>query len=154
MTKYPFLFTFLDKVEGNGFLADVAVHGRLLAEEQDGSWWMFGVNPGGVAAQGATRAEAYIEFRQSVMRVLFDLAVQSGTDFYAFRKAAKKFFDETNRPTEAEWQAARQQVRAGKITIEDMRRESAESPRRIEIKPKKVFRAKGNSVDPKASVAA
>ncbi len=153
MATYPLLFTFLDKVEGNGYLADVAVHGRLLAVEQDEVWWMYGVNPGGVAAQGKSRAEAYGEFRRSVMKVLFDLATEAA-DFYAFRAKAKAFFEETNEPTLKEWQEARDQVRAGKVTIEGMRRETAESPRRIEINQKKTFAAKDNAVDPQASVAA
>ena len=62
--------------------------------------------------------------------------------------------NEVNTPTLAEWQAAREQVRAGKITIEGMKREVAESPRRIEIKKKQTFAAKDNAVDPQAAVAA
>jgi len=157
MATYPLLFTFLEKVEGNGFLADVAVHGRLLAvEEEDGVWWMNGVQPGGVAAHGATRAEAYAEFRKTLMHVLFDIATQSRT-FFDFRKAAMKFFEEVNRPTLVEWDQARQLVRAGKLTIDGMRRETAEAPRRIEIKQKqhlKDFKAKDNATDPGETVAA
>lgn len=154
LNTYPFFFTFLDKVEGNGYLADVAVHGRVLATEEDGVWWMYGVNPGGVAACGKSRAEAYTEFRKAVMSVLFDIATRSSKDFFAFRKEARRFFDEVNCPTLAEWEAAREQVRAGKVTIEGMRRETQESPRRIEIKQKKKFAAKDNRTDPQAVVAA
>ena len=153
--QYPFLFTFLDKVEGNGYMAHVEVHGRLLAvDEGEDGWWMYGVEPGGVAAHGKTRTEAYTEFRKSVMRVLFDFAVEANGEFHAFRKAARQFFDEKNVPTEKEWQAARDEVRAGRVEIEGLRRETNESPRRIEITHKKTFAATGNAIDPAESVAA
>lgn len=153
MTHYPLLFTFLDKVEGNGYLADIAVHGRLLAAEEDGTWWMYGVNPGGLAAPGSSRPAAYIEFRKTLMQVLFDMALEA-TNFYDFRKKAKKFFEETNEPTLAEWEEARKQVRAGKTTLDGIRLETRESPRRIEIKEKKSFAAKDNATDPQVAVAA
>jgi hypothetical protein len=153
VTHYPLLFTFLDKVEGNDYLAEVAVHGRLLAAEEGGKWWMYGVNPGGLAAVGDSRAEAYIEFRRTLMRVLFDIAAEAG-DFHAFRRRTRRFFDEVNGPALAEWEAAREQVRRGKVNIEGMRRETSESPRRIEITHKQKFVAKHNRTDPPAAVAA
>lgn len=152
-STYPLLFTFVDKVEGNGFLAGIKVHGRLLAVEEPGTWWMYGVNPGGLAACGETRVEAYTELRQALMQVLFDIATES-KDFYAFRKAAKDFFDETNTPHLKEWEAAREQVRAGNITLDGIRTETAESPRRIEIDEKQTFAAKDNATDPHVAVAA
>lgn len=150
---YPLLFTFVDKVEGNGYLAHVAVHGRLLAVEEEKGWWMYGVNPGGVAASGESRGDAYIAFRKAVMEVLFDLATEA-EDFYEFRKAAIRFFEETNKPTEADWGAARKLVRDGKIDLEGVRRETNESERRIEVNLKKSFTAADNATDPQAAVAA
>jgi hypothetical protein len=156
MSRYPFLFTFLDKIEGNGYLAHVAVHGRLLAVEEDGVWWTYGVNPGSAAASGKSLAEAYAEFRNTVMRVLFDMATEANSDPYAFRSAAQRFFDETNEPTEKEWKDAREEVRAGKVNIEGMRKETNEAPRRLEIKIKQTLTAADNATDPDAapSVAA
>ena len=153
MAMYPLLFTFVDKVEGNGFLADIRVHGRLLAAQEEDGWWMYGVNPGGLAACGDTRAAAYTEFRKTLMKVLFDIATEA-RDFYAFRTAAKKFFDEVNEPNLKDWEQARADVKAGRITIDGMRRESAESPRRIEVTQKQTFAAKDNATDPHATVAA
>ena len=150
---YPLLFTFLDKVEGDGYLPEVAVHGRLLAVQEDEGWWMYGVNPGGLAASGKDRGQAYAEFRKTLMEVLFDIA-SDAPDFYTFRKLATKFFGETNEPTLKEWEAARQQVRAGSINVENMQHETAESPRRIDIKQKQTFAAKSNTTDPQAVVAA
>ena len=153
MTQYPLLFTFLDKVEGKAFLAGVAVHGRLLAEEADGVWWMYGINPGGLAASGKTRAEAYTDFRSSLMKVLFDIAADE-PDFYAFRKRAKEFFEEDDRESIEEWMTARERVRKGEINLEGLKRETAESPRRIEITQKNAFHPQGNAVDPQVAVAA
>ena len=154
MTQYPLLFTFLNKVEGNNYLAEIAVHGRALAEKEEGGWWIYGVHPGGLAASGPSLPEAYAEFRKAFLKVLFEEASEAD-NFYAFRAGARKFFDEISRPTLAEWEAAREQVRAGKITIDGMRQETAESPRRIDIKEKQTFAAKDNAVDdPQAAVAA
>jgi len=153
MAYYPLLFTFLDKVEGKEYLADVKVHGRLLAEQEDDVWWMYGVNPGGLAASGKTRAEAYMEFRTTLMKVLFDLATDA-PDFYAFRADARRFFDEVDSETLDEWAVAREQVRKGEINLEGMRRETAETPRRIEISHKQTFHPEGNVIDPQVAVAA
>ena len=153
MTAYPLLFTFVDKVEGHGFLADLRVHGRLLATQEADAWWMYGVNPGGVAADGDTYAAAYTAFRKALMEVLFDIATEA-RDFYAFRTVAKQFFDEVNEPNLADWERARADVKDGKVTIDGLPRETAESPRRIEIFEKKQFAAKNNTTDPHATVAA
>jgi hypothetical protein len=154
MTRYPLLFTFLDKVSGKGYLANVAVHGSVLAvKEGDDAWWMYGVNPGGLAAPGKTWGEAYIEFRNTLMEVLFDIASEA-KDFYEFRAAAKKFFDERNEPTYRDWLAARTEVKAGNIELDGLRHESSESPRRIEINPLEKFHPRDNAVDPQAEVAA
>ena len=153
MVQYPLLFTFLDKVEGKEYLADVKVYGRLLAEQDGETWWMYGVNPGGLAASGKTRTEAYIEFRANLMKVLFDLATEAPHSF-AFRTAAKQFFDEVDPETVAEWDAAREQVRRGNVNLEGIKRETAEAPRRIEISEKQTFHPQGNVVDPQLAVAA
>lgn len=152
-TSYPLLFTFLHKVEGNGYLAEIKVHGRLLAVQEEDCWWMYGVNPGALAASGPSRAEAYMEFRKTLMEVLFDLASESDS-FYEFSAAAKAFFHETDPDSIAEWEAARELVRAGKVTIEGMTRETSESPRRIEVTKKQDFTAKDNAVDPNMAMAA
>jgi len=153
MTQYPLLFTFTDKVEGKAFLAEVIVYGRLLAEEADGVWWMYGINPGGLAASGKTRSEAYTEFRSSLMKVLFEIAADE-PDFYAFRKRAKEFFDEADDESVAEWESARERVRTGEVTLEGLKREANPLPPRIDIKEKVTFHPQGNVVDPQVAVAA
>ena len=60
--ELPLIFTYRDLVYGTGILAEVRVRGRVLAvTEQDGVW-MYGVNPGGLAAPGATIPEAHAAF--------------------------------------------------------------------------------------------
>jgi len=153
MTQYPLLFTFRQKVEGNNYLADVKAYGRLLAEEEDGTWWMYGVNPGGLAASGSTRAEAYSEFRETLAKVLYDLATDV-PDFHAFRGAAQRFFYETDQETVSEWEAARELVKSGEIDIKGMRREESKSPALIEVDRKQEFHPQGNTVDSQLAVAA
>jgi hypothetical protein len=45
MTHYPLLFGRREKVEGNGFIARVAVAGRVLLTDEDGEFWVEGINP-------------------------------------------------------------------------------------------------------------
>jgi hypothetical protein len=133
MAQYPLIFAFSDKVTGNGYLADVTVHGSVLATHEEGGWWMYGVNPGALAASGTTMTEAYVEFRKSFFRVLVDIATEAES-FYDFRKAAKAFFDELNEPTYEEWEAARELVRAGQLDLKGIRHDPSPGPRRIEVK--------------------
>ena len=105
MTRYPILFGFQDLIAGNGFVAGVTVNGRaLLVDEEDG-YWMYGVNPGGIAASGATASEAQAEFRVIYRSVLFDAAAEA-VDFASFRSEVERFFSETNEPTKTEWDEA------------------------------------------------
>lgn len=161
MTKYPMLFSFHDKVSGHGFLADVTAHGRALAvHEDDGSWWMYGIQPGAIAGGGNTLLEAYVDFRRTFTAVLFDSAAEAGT-FWAFRDEVSRFFDETDPQSVSEWEAAVQDVRQGRITAKElavsptgMREERAESPRFIEIKCKQHFQPADNALDLPLAVAA
>jgi hypothetical protein len=47
MTCYPLLFARRELVEGNGFVARVAVSGRALLTDEEGEVWVEGINPGG-----------------------------------------------------------------------------------------------------------
>jgi hypothetical protein len=117
MTKYPVLFGFRDLVAGNGFVAGVAVHGRALLVDEGDGFWMYGVNPGGLAAGGKGHGEAQAEFRQGYRSVLFDIAAQA-TDFDSFRRLVLSFFDETNEPTRQEWGEALAGVRNGTVVAD------------------------------------
>jgi len=94
MTHYPLLFGFRDLVAGRGFLAGVAVHGRaLLVHDDDLGYWMYGVNPSGLAAGGADVGEAQCSFRETYRTVLYDIA-EDVDSFEAFEAEVRRFFDE------------------------------------------------------------
>lgn len=157
MNHYPLLFTYLDKVSGDGFLASVAVHGRGLAADEGDGWWMYGVQPGDLAAGGATFTEAQCEFRRTLTTILFDIA-EGAKDFKTFRAEVSRFFKGINHPTEEEWQAAVLEVRAGKITAdaisEGLQMKPADSPRYVEVKLLRAFKLKDNILEPQMAVAA
>jgi hypothetical protein len=117
MTQYPILFGFRDLVAGNGFAAGVGVNGRALLVDEGDGFWMYGVNPGGLAAGGTNHGEAQAEFRQGYRSVLFDIATQAA-DFESFRREVQSFFQETNESTEREWNAALAEVRKGNIVAD------------------------------------
>lgn len=117
MKRYPLVFGFRDLVAGEGFLAGVTTEGRALMEAEDDGAWVYGVNPGGVAAGGPDKGEAFAAFKKSYLSVLFDLAKTSAT-FEAFKSAVEAFFEETNGPAAGEWDEAVREVREGKITAD------------------------------------
>jgi hypothetical protein len=132
MTRYPILFGYSDLVLGSGFVATVSLNGRALLEEDGGDFWMFGVNPGGLAAGGADRGAALSAFRSAYRSVLHDLASEA-VDFDRFRNDVESFFRETNTPTLQEWEEAVAAVRSGTVTADWLAKRSAETPCRIEV---------------------
>ena len=117
---YPLVFAFRDAIVGKGFVADVAVQGRvLLTDEADGDVWMFGVQPGGVAGGGGNRSEAFHEFKKSYLSVLFDSAVECAS-FADFESDVKRFFSEVNAPNEKVWLNALAAVREGKLSLPNL----------------------------------
>ena len=138
-TKYPLLFTYRDTLFGNGFLVEVqAVNGRALCvKESDDEFWVYGVNPGGMAASGNTADAAHTAFRKAFSHILIDLAHDSDS-FEAFRTAVARFFDDANPGYEAEWQTATHAVRRGEVALDDVPVMPANSPRSIAISIKQV----------------
>jgi hypothetical protein len=126
MTRYPLLFGFRDLIAGNGFVAGVAVNGRALLVDEGDGFWMYGVNPGGLAGGGANHSEAQAEFRQGYRSVLFDIAAEAA-DFGSFRQQALRFFEETNEPTRQEWEEALAEVRKGEVVADWLPTKKAES---------------------------
>lgn len=132
MTHYPLLFGFRDLVAGNGFIAGVDLRGRaLLADEGDG-FWMYGVNPGGIAAGGANAGEARSEFRVMYRSVLFDIAAEAKS-FNEFQLQVQQFVEETNSPTAAEWEEAVSSVRSGKVKADWLPKRKAESTIGVQV---------------------
>jgi hypothetical protein len=127
MLRYPLVFDIGGLIAGNGFVASVSLHGRALVEEEEtgGAVWIFGVNPGGAAADAPTRGEAFQAFKESCFSVVLDLAELSGT-FEEFKTAVDRFFHETNEPTEREWKDAVTEVREGQLAVEGLEKGSAD----------------------------
>jgi len=134
MTRYPILFNRRELIEGNGFVAGVAVRGRALLtdEEEEGEYWVEGVNPGGFAARGGSPSEALAAFVAELRTVLFDIATD-GRSFEEFRADVEKFFHETNKIALAEWEEAVQEVRNGRVKVDWLTHRPAESPLGIEV---------------------
>jgi hypothetical protein len=128
----PLLFTFRDTVSGNGYFARVAFHGRALAVREDDGVWMYGVQPGGLAAGGKDEGEAYLTFRQEYTAVLYDIAAEA-TTFDEFRAEVQSFFDQASQDTLQAWEAAVEDVRKNKVNVEGIPRQPAESPRYVEV---------------------
>ena len=126
-TTYPLVFSFRDTVNGNGFVAHVVASGRvLLTDEGDGDIWMFGVQPGGVAGGGHERSEAFREFKKSYLSVFFDIAAEA-TSYEDFAESVSQFFSEVNAPNLEVWTDAVRAVRAGKLSLSDLKSTNADS---------------------------
>ncbi|RPH54376.1 hypothetical protein EHM82_06955 [bacterium] len=132
VTCYPLLFGFKDLIAGNGFFAGVTVAGRALLADEGGGFWMYGVNPGGVAAGGATAAEAQAEFRRMYTSVLFDIAAEAAS-FEELKAEVEQFFHATNEPTAVEWETAVADVRQGRTDADWLPKKRAESKIGVEV---------------------
>ena len=154
MSAFPFFFTFSDKVEGNGFVADVRMMGTLLGMKEDDSTWMYGVQPGGIAATGQNEDEAFSTFRRTYQSVLFDMA-EEADDFSKFKQRVKIFFDEICEETKQEWDEAVEAVRRGDIEAGGLEKKNADKHRPyVQVKTVKKPTAQHNMLDELRSVAA
>ncbi|HYN22386.1 MAG TPA: hypothetical protein VE078_15605 [Thermoanaerobaculia bacterium] len=114
-------------VEGNGFVAGVIIAGRALVIEEEGRFWVEGVNPGGFSAGGDSRQGALFELGSELRAVLFDFAADSGS-FEEFRASVEQFFHETSAMVLKEWEEAVEEIRAGKVTADWLKTRPADSP--------------------------
>lgn len=137
-TKYPLLFTYRDTLFGNGFVVEVqAVNGRALCVREEDAFWMYGINPGGMAASGEDPEAAHMAFRKAFSSILIDLASVSGS-FEEFQIAVKQFFEDTNGGYEQEWTEALPAVQRGDVKLEGVPVMPANSPRSITVSIKQV----------------
>jgi len=137
-TQYPLLFSYRDTLFGNGFLVEVqATNGRALCVREPDEYWVYGINPGGMAAHGATPDAAHAAFRKTFSHLLVDLVLGSD-NFEAFQAAVQTFFEDTNHGYEAEWQQAIIAVRRGEVSLEGIPLVPANSPRKIVVSMKQV----------------
>lgn len=163
MSKYPVLFTFRDTISGNRFLAEVVMEGRLLVVNEGDGWWMYGVEPGGLAEGGTTAADALLALRRSYSEVLFDFAAKANTSFKAFKARVERFFHEKSEALEPEWRDAVTEVRKGAITPDGLEvrskpieKKPADSKRRVRVRLLRLGEVspKDNQLDLPLAVAA
>lgn len=125
MQRLPLYFDLRLVVDGGDFLASVGLRGRITCEEEFGSIWMYGVNPGGLAENGEDLESAYANFRRALTEVVSDCA-RRAADFGAFRDDVEEFLMGTTEDIVDEWVAARQRIRDGNVPDLRLLRETAD----------------------------
>jgi hypothetical protein len=91
--------------------------GRALMAHEDDAWWIYGVRPGALAETGVTPQEAFLRFRNTYKKVLFDMA-EGFTDFESFKNEVERFYHEPDDEEERRWMGAFQDLRSGKVQPE------------------------------------
>jgi hypothetical protein len=152
LTHYPLLFGRRELIEGNGFIAGVALHGRLLLTEEGSEFWVEGVNPGGIAARGENPGEALAAFCAEYRVVLFDIAADARS-FEEFKAEVERFFNDTSPTAVREWLTAVEEVKAGKVHADWLRKQPADSPLEISVVLVRQPQAANNEED-EAAIAA
>lgn len=153
-TAIPLLFTYRDCLFGNGFVVEVrAENGRALCVHESDGFWMYGVNPGAMAAYGADVTQAHYEFRAMFSSILKDLASEANS-LEEFQALVGQFFNDTNPGYEREWSLAVQAVRRNEVDAEWLPRVSAESPRSVSVSMKQYFSASDNEANLELAEAA
>jgi predicted RNase H-like HicB family nuclease len=121
VTEHPIMITLQDAITGDGFIARVTLCGRtLMRKEQDDKWWMYGVQPAGIAASGANVDEAFLRFRNRYKEILSDIALDSKGDFAAFKNEVERFYNEPD--------ADDSDARAWEQALKAIRSEGSELP--------------------------
>ena len=132
MVNYPLLFEYKDLVSGKGFLVGVAIAGRALIQQDEDGFWMYGVQPGGICADGDSQKEAAAEFRALYRAVLYDIAAQA-PDFDSFQDEVRDFFADEDQVLAKAWNEAVAEVRQGSLASDWLQKQPAESPRSVEV---------------------
>ena len=131
--RFPLFINLHVPVACRGDFASVTMKARVLVEKyEDGEFWMYGINPGGICTEGDSLESAHRSFSERLLSKLF-AAAEEAADFLSFSKDIREFFQDVNRPYLDRWKQALEEVRAGKIDIEKMPREPGESEPTINI---------------------
>lgn len=134
MNDHPLIFKFKGVLQTPAFVAGITVEGHVLATlEEDGQWWLYGVNPGGMAQCGATLDQAYANFRTFFKGIVEDMAAEASS-FEAFKVDLAKFIADTDSEDGARWAKARAELKAGQAaeaSFSKMTRVTGESVPRL-----------------------
>lgn len=126
--RLPLLFSFQRIVAGNGFIAQLSMDGRALLEREGDEDWITGVAPVGWTEGGATRQEAFLNFRRGWELLIDDIAESAG-DSAAFEAALRALTQIQCESLATQWEAARQELRASEFTDPQLTtREAAVEP--------------------------
>lgn len=154
MTHYPLVFGLRDVIQGEGFLAGVAVEGRaLMHQEADNYTWIEGVNPGGFTETGASATEALANFRRAYTAILFDIASEAPS-FAEFKAEVRSFFEDCAPQPVRDWEKAVEDVRAGRVSADWLNHKPAETPVRLEVVQFDQPSVKNNEVEVGPALAA
>lgn len=108
--NYPLFPSYQGAVIGKGFVADISARGRILASLDAEGWWLYGVNPGAVAADGHSLEDAHAQIRETLRLVFIDFA-EEAQSFDEFKARVTLFFDETGDDAVEDWKAAVEAIR-------------------------------------------
>jgi hypothetical protein len=146
-TAIPLLFSYQVSLFGNGFVVEVkANNGRALCVREADGFWMYGINPGAMAAFGDDLDAAHAEFRHTFSGNLKEMAAEAKS-FDEFRASVTEFVTDTNRGYERAWLTAVEAVRRNEVDVAELPRVAAESPLSIEVSIKEHFNAADNSAN-------
>ena len=152
----PLLFTFRRTLFGDGFVVEVkASNGRALCvHEDDETVWMYGVNPGGMAAFGRDAVEAREAFADAFTKILKDIVLKS-VSFEDFERMVHDFFEQTNDGFEQDWAEAVQTVKMGGVAPDGLPLIKADSVRSVvvEVKGADAYKPADNDSELTSSLA-
>src|SRR5471030_73514 len=103
--SWPLLFSHKSRIFGKGYIAEVELCGRLLAELEMDGVWLYGVNPGAIAVGAGTLSTANVDLHKALGAVFADFADEAST-FADFKYEVERFFNETDFTSVTEWEGA------------------------------------------------
>ena len=135
---WPLIFSYRGTILGQGFLADINLQGRVLANPESAGVWVYGVNPGAIAVSAPTLDATNIELRNTLTRLFIDFAREAGT-FEEFKVAVERFVAESDPISENEWQTARAAVKEGRVAVpSDLLKDTSEAQSFVQVTQKSI----------------